>query len=106
MEIAQSGQQIENQMKKHESKIRDLGNSIRGILEGKEKEKGIEDIFEEIMAGNFPKLKERDVKIQEAQRAPNRLNLNRPTSRHITKMAKVKDKERILKAANVSLLEL
>ena len=31
---------------------------------------------------------------------PNKLNPNRPTPRHITiKMAKVKDKERILKAA-------
>uniref|UniRef100_A0A8D1RJH2 L1 transposable element RRM domain-containing protein n=1 Tax=Sus scrofa TaxID=9823 RepID=A0A8D1RJH2_PIG len=39
-------------------------------------------------------------KIQEAQRAPNKLNPNRPTPRHIIiKMAKVSDKERILKAA-------
>ena len=48
------------------------------------------------MAENFPNLKHTDIKIQEAQRAPNKLNPNRPTSRHIiTKMAKVKDKERI-----------
>ena len=32
-------------------------------------------------------------------RAPNKLNPNRPTLRHIIKIAKVKDKERILKAA-------
>ena len=45
-------------------------------------------------------LKDTDIKIQEAQRAPNRLNPNRPTPRHIIiKMAKVKNKERILKAA-------
>ena len=50
------------------------------------------------MAENFPNLKDTDVKIQEAQRAPNKLNPNRPTPRHIIiKMAKVK--ERILKAA-------
>ena len=50
------------------------------------------------MSENFPKLKESDVKIQEAQRAPNMLNSNRTTPRHIIiKMAKVK--ERILKAA-------
>ena len=37
------------------------------------------------------------MKIQESQWAPNKLNLNRPTPRHIiTKMAKVKDKERML----------
>ena len=92
-------------MKKQESNIRDLWDNIKqanlciiGIPEGEEKEKGIEHIFEEIMAENFPNLKEVDIKIQEAQRAPNKLNPNRPTPRHIIiKMAKVK--ERILKAA-------
>ena len=107
MEITQSGQQTENQMKKHESNVRDLWDNIKwanlciiGIPGGEEKEKGIENIFEEIMAENFPNLKDTDIKIQEAQRALNKLNLNRPTPRHITiKMAKVNDKERILKAA-------
>ena len=52
------------------------------------------------MAENFPNLKETGIKIQEAQRAPNKWNLNRPTPRHIIiKMAKVKDMEKILKAA-------
>ena len=46
------------------------------------------------MAENFPNIKETDIKIWEAQRAPNKLNPNRPTSRHIIiKTAKVKDKE-------------
>ena len=105
MEITQSGQQTENQMKKHESNIRDLWDNIKqanlciiGIPEGEEKEKGIENIFEEIMAENFPNLKDTDIKIKEAQRAPNKLNPTRPPSRHIIiKMAKVKG--RILKAA-------
>ena len=48
MEITQSRQQIENQMKKHKRKIRDL--CIMRIPEGEEKGKGIENIFEEIMA--------------------------------------------------------
>ena len=107
MEITQSGQQTENQMKKYESNIRDLWDTIKwanlciiGIPEGKEKEKGIENTFEEIMAEHFPNLKDTDIKIQEAQRAPNKLNPNRPIPRHIiVKMAKVKDKERILKAS-------
>ena len=52
------------------------------------------------MSENFPNLKETDIKIQEAQKAPNKLNPNRPTPRHIIiKMAKVKDKKRILKVA-------
>ena len=56
------------------------------------KEKGIESIFEEIMAESFLNLKETDTKIQEAQRAPNKLNPNWPTPRHsIMKIAKVKD---------------
>ena len=59
----------------------------------------MENIFEEIIAGNFPNLKDTEFKIQEAQRALNKLNPNRPTPRHIIiKMAKVNDKERILKA--------
>ena len=52
------------------------------------------------MIDNFPNLKGIYIKIQEAQRAPNKLNPNRPTPRHvIIKMAKVKGEERILKAA-------
>ena len=53
------------------------------------------------MAENFLNLGEKmDIQIQEAQRTPNRLNLNRATLRHILiKLSKVKDKERILKAA-------
>ena len=71
-----------------------------GIPGGKEKEKGIENIFEEMMAENFLNLKDTDIKIQEAQRAPNKVNPNKPTPRHtVIKMAKVKEKERILKAA-------
>ena len=71
-----------------------------GIPEGVEKDKGMENIFEEIIMGNIPNLKDTEFKIQEAQRAPNKLNSNRPTPRHIIiKMAKVSDKERILNAA-------
>ena len=52
------------------------------------------------MAENFPNLKDTDIKIQEAQRAPNKLNPNRPTPRHIIiKMAKIDDREKVLKAA-------
>ena len=51
------------------------------------------------MKENFPK-KEIDIQVQEAQRVPNKLDLKRTTPRHIIiKMAKLKDKERILKAA-------
>ena len=75
MEITQSGQQTENQMKKHESNMRNLWDNIKranlciiGIPEGVEKDKGMENIFEEIIDGNFPNLKDTGFKIQEAQR--------------------------------------
>ena len=53
------------------------------------------------MKENFPNLvKEIDIQVQEAQRVPNKMDTKRPTPRHIIiKTPKVKDKERILKAA-------
>ena len=53
------------------------------------------------MKENVPNLvKEIDMQVQEAQRAPNKMDTKRPTPRHvIIKMPKVKYKERILKAA-------
>ena len=77
-------------------------NNIRiiGIPEGEE-EQGIENLFENIMMEKFPNLmKEKVTQIPEAQRVPIKRNPKRPTSRHIMiKMAKIQDKERILKAA-------
>jgi len=87
--MTQSVQQTENQIKKQESNIRDLWDNIKwanlriiGIPEGVEKGKGMENISEEIITGNFPNLKNTEFKIQDAKRAPNKLNPNRPTPRH------------------------
>ena len=56
---------------------------------------------EQIIAENFPDLgKEKGIEIQEAQRTPFRHNLNRSSARHIiVKLAKYKEKEKILKAS-------
>ena len=53
------------------------------------------------MKENFPDLaKEIDMQVQEAQSIPNKLDPKRTTPRYIKiKMPKVKDKQRILKAA-------
>ena len=53
------------------------------------------------MKENFHNLvKEIDMQVQEAQRIPNKMDVKRPTPRHIKiKMPKVKHKERIFKAA-------
>ena len=53
------------------------------------------------MKENFPNLvKEIDMQVREAQRVPNKMDAKRPTPTHsVIRMPKVKDKERILKAA-------
>ena len=69
--------------------------------EGEKEEQEIENLFEKIMKENFPNLvKEIDIQVQEVQTVPNKLDPKRTIPSHIiTKMPKVKDKERILKAA-------
>ena len=88
--------------KKNEDRLRDLWDNIRHtniriieVPEGKETVKGTEDLFEEIMAENFPNLgEEADIHIQEAQRVPNNMNPKRPPASHMQiKMSKVKIKK-------------
>ena len=64
-------------------------------------EKGTESLFKEIIADNFPNLgKKLDLEIHEASRTLNYINAKRPSPRHIiVKLAKVNDKEKILRAA-------
>ena len=75
--------------------------SITEIPEGGEEEQGLEYLFANIMTENFPDLVRENVsQVQEAHRVPIKMNPKKPTPRHITiKMAKFKDKERILKEA-------
>jgi len=65
------------------------------------REKGTENIFQEITAENLPNMGEEPLtQIQEAQREPYKINPRRNTPRHILiKLTKMKDKEKILKAA-------
>ena len=88
---------------KHHKKIYMECSNIRiiGVPEGEEEEQEMKNLFEKIME-NFPNLaKEIDFQeVQEAQRVPKKLNPRRNTPRHIIiKLPKIKDKERILKAA-------
>ena len=67
-----------------------------------EEEQEIKNLFENIMKEDFPNLaKEIDFQeVQEAQRVPKKLDPRRNTPRHIIiTLAKIQDKERILKAA-------
>ena len=70
--------------------------------EGEEEEQEIENLFEKTMKENFPNLgKEIDFQeVQEAQTIPKKVDPREHTPRHIIiTLAKIKDKERILKAA-------
>ena len=98
----------EKRMKRNEDSLRDLWDNIKcnniriiEVPEGEEREKGPEKIFEEIIVKNFPNMgKEIATQVQEAQRGPYRINPRTNTPRHIViKLAKIKDKEKLLKAA-------
>ena len=70
--------------------------------DGEEEEQEIEILFEKIMKENFTNLaKEIDFQeVQEAQRVPKKLDPRRNTPKHIIiTLAKIKEKERIFKAA-------
>ena len=92
------GQQTENQMRKHESNIRDLWDNIKqanlcilGIPEEKKKKSALKMRLKKIWLKMFQNQKKTDIKTQKAQRAPNKLNPKKPTPRHIIiKMAKVR----------------
>ena len=95
-------------MKRNEDSLRDLWDNIKhnniriiGVPEGKEREKGPEKIFEEIIVENFPHMgKEIATQVQEGHRVPYRINPRRNMARHILiKLSKIKYKEKILKSA-------
>ena len=68
-----------------ESNVRDswviikLADLSKIWASGEEKEKRIENVFEEIMAENFPTSRRKHIEVQEAQRAPNKVTPNSPT---------------------------
>ena len=94
---------------KNEERLRNLQDTLKrsniriiGVPEGEEEEQNIENLFEQIMKKNFPKMaKEIDFQeVQEAQRVPKKLDPGRNTPRHIIiTLPKITQKERILEAA-------
>ena len=99
----------ETRIQKNEERLRNLQDIFKhsniriiGVPEGEEEEQKIENLFEQIMKENFSSLaKEIDFQeVQEAQRVPKKLDPRKNTPRHIIiTLPKIKDKERILKAA-------
>ena len=68
---------------------------------GERREKAAESLFKEIIAENFPNLgKKLELQVNEPNRTLNYINVKRPSLRHIlVKLAKVNDKEKIIRAA-------
>ena len=109
MEITTTEQNKEKRMKRIEDSLRDLWDNTKctniqiiGFAEEEEEKKWTEKIFEEIIVKNFPNMgKEIATQVQEAQRVPYRINPRRNMPRHIIiKLAKIKDKEKLLKGKN------
>ena len=108
VEITATEQNKEKRMKRIEESLRGPGNKIKrtniriiGVPEEKEKKKGTEKIFEEIIVENFPNMGKGIVnQVLEAQRLPYRINPRGNTPRHIlVKLSTIKYKEKILKTA-------
>ena len=97
------------EFKKNEDRLRKLWNNFKhsniqiiGVPEGEEQVQEIENLFEQIIKENFPDLEKETYfqEVQKAQRVIKKLDPRRNTPRHIIiKLSKIKDKERILKAA-------
>ena len=96
VEITSANQNKVKRMKRTENSLRDLWDNIKHtniqiirVPEEEEKKKGYEKIFEEIIVENFPNM-EKEI-VQEAQRAPYRINLRRNMPRHTV----IKKKKRL-----------
>ena len=108
VKITTAEQNKGKRMKRIEDSLRDLWGNIKrtniritGVKEEDEKKKVSEKIFEEIIVENFRSMGKKIVnQVQEVQRVPYMINPRRNMPRHILiKLSKIKNKEKILKAA-------
>ena len=82
VEINETERKKVKRIKRCEDNLRDLWNNIKvpniqiiGVPEEEDKKKGHENILEEIIVENFPKMgKEIATQVQETQRVPKRIN--------------------------------
>ena len=74
---------------------------IISIPEGVEKNRSLDEIFEQIVPENFANLaRETNIHVQEAERIPPKLNHDKPMPRHIiVQFANITSKDTVLKAA-------
>ena len=82
MESNEVEQKRERRVLQHKNRLRELSDSIKhnnihiiGVQEEEEREKGAENLFQEIIAKKFANLeKETDIWIRKAQRTPIKIN--------------------------------
>uniref|UniRef100_A0A5F9D7B3 L1 transposable element RRM domain-containing protein n=1 Tax=Oryctolagus cuniculus TaxID=9986 RepID=A0A5F9D7B3_RABIT len=107
-ERIQSDQRKEEEIRNLKHIVGNLQDTIKKpniwvleVPEGMEREKGLEGLFSEILAENFPGLeKDREILVQEAHRTPNKHDQKRSSPGHVViKLSTVKHKEKILKCA-------
>ena len=101
VEITTEEQNKEKRMKRIEDNLREIWDNtkstniqITGLPEEKEKKKGSEKIFEEMIVEKFPNMgKEIVTQVQEAQRVPYRINPKKNTPRY--KIGRASCRERV-----------
>ena len=77
-----------------------LAFTLWGSQKEKRERKGQKNLFEEIMTESFPNLEKEQISTSKKHRIPNKMNPKTFIPIYaLIKMTKVKDKERILKAA-------
>ena len=103
----QPEQNEETRIPKNEERLRNLWDNFKrsniqiiGVPEGEEEEQEIKNLFENIMKENILAKDIDFQEVQEAQRVPKKLDPRRNIPRPIIiTLSKIKEKERILKAA-------
>ena len=102
VEITSQEQKKVKRMEGTEDSLRDVWDNIKhtniqiiGVPEEEEEKKEYEEVFEEIIAENFPNMEKEIVnQVQEAQRVPYRINSRRNTpGQMLIKLTKIKHKE-------------
>ena len=90
-------EQSQHNNREHTAHTRDIPWSVKW---GRKEKRGAENLFEEIIAENFPNLEGNWYPDQGSTGTPIKINKNRPTPRHIViKFAKIVIKKKILKPA-------
>ena len=105
----QPEQNEDTRIQTNEERLRNIQDNFKcsniqiiGVPEREVEEQEIDNLFENIMKENFPNLAKEIgfQEVQEARRVPKKLDPRKHTPRHIIiTLTKMKDKERILKAA-------